>query len=69
MYKIEVYLWTEGDWKGNCSHYFVKGIYGRNVCFTGIDNAKVYPTWEKALKAKELVAKRLGYALINLYKV
>lgn len=68
-YKIEVYLWTEGAWKGNCSRYFVKGIYGRNICLTGIDNAKIYQSKEKAEIAKALVMKKYPSAVVELYEV
>lgn len=65
--KIVVYLWSESTYKGNCSQYFVKGIYGRNICFTGIDGAKVYTDIDKANKAIEIVKNRYPHAVVGIY--
>lgn len=57
--KIAVYFYSEPNCKGNCSLYFLKGIYGKNVCLGGVDTAKVYlPTQTKKLNQHIDIIKR-----------
>lgn len=69
MYKVEVNLWTENAWRGNCSQYYVRGIFGRNICLTGRDNAKVYTDYKKAEKASDCVKRKYPHSVVYIIPI
>lgn len=68
-YYITIAFYSEPNYQGNCSLYYLKGIKGNKISYGGTMYKKLYVQKSAALKAAEKVKKSFPTAKVEVHEI